>query len=647
MKKRLFLVLVMLFSFSVDIFAMEEIIITKNTGDDSLLEEEGYYLQDLEIDWSQEGFYQAEYYAPLLRTTISRDITITTSEKLLKGLDFLTTTASINARELGINDVFYLDKDRYLIYGGIDLGYYPYQSQDFSCFAYLAYYEDGEQIWEKVFNNQRYGYIRDLCKTKDGIALILDYDSHNQGRNIKVYEMSLNQEILYSRELSGSKDDYGNKIFYQNNSLYLVGTYRSSDGDYLSSGNDNNILVGKLFLDDQLKFEMVKLGNSLDDLFYDAVFYDDKIYLLCRFLGNGYFYNDGYHSDFDSLIYVTDRMDIGEWISVDDNHLNTCRLAIFQDKIQIISSQKNKFRINIYGPRLENLGKYDFQTKANVLDLNFSIGTNLLISYLTIEENKKVLRLCLLDENYQIQQNKKQHIPQNSFRLARIYYESDEIILSILDLIEGKLNLFAYDHYQLQEKQNEYQNYTHYCYEMYHNGLPIRKTLIRNAVPENAFGTYFKTFVFHHNNKKFYLDDQFYFPLQSNIRNHEVYDLGISLLFNGHGKLNGTEIASGTKIEIPGHYLLEVSSDNQISVLTFSVEDLSIEGLEEEKPNLLIEAHKEVLEKDNQETLITLSANNKQERINYRFYLYPLSLLLGAVFGLLLPKIRFKGRKNA
>src|SRR5690606_6305350 len=74
-----------------------------------------------------------------------------------------------------------------------------------------------------------------------------------------------------------------------------------------------------------------------------------------------------------------------------------------------------------------------------------------------------------------------------------------------------------------------------------------------------------------------YLINSYYIPSKINVKNSQIYDLGIRLEFNGQGYLNGEEIINEFIIEEVGEYSLVVHGSGGVrEIINFKVDNLSL-----------------------------------------------------------------------
>ncbi|HBP25684.1 MAG TPA: hypothetical protein DD618_01865, partial [Acholeplasmatales bacterium] len=357
MRKLLLIMAILFFGSSLQVFGAETIIVPEGEGDDGLLAFGNTQILENPVDWSVPGEYEVDYFDFVTQSTFQKRVIVTAEGSLEQGwseyrYDFLETQANVRG-------ILHVSASSYFLFGGINQGYFPYQSQNEPEFAYLAYYDDEVRVWERVLNEQRYGTIRTACLTKNGIGLLGDGDSLDKNRNLFLTEISFSGNILFYKELAGSGNETASDLYWDNGNFLFVCETDSSDGDFegFTRGN-REIAVGKIAIEDGSQAEMAAVGNSGDDVLMDSLYHNQKLYLYLNFKGPGYFGSSGLTDDFLSLVVINERFEIDNWISVADYALgDMVKLAAFSDRIALSSANygDNKITFFDFGETLESL----------------------------------------------------------------------------------------------------------------------------------------------------------------------------------------------------------------------------------------------------------------------------------------------------
>jgi len=219
-----------------------------------------------------------------------------------------------------------------------------------------------------------------------------------------------------------------------------------------------------------------------------------------------------------------------------------------------------------------------------------------------------------------------------------IFQEEDGKILFCL--AREDFLVCRFQNFRLLENLRETENTIILETEMRYNGKALAKAREGDGIPENAFGKHLVLHRFTSEDFVFYLADEHYYRARINVRNGEVYDIGVRLFFNGEGYLNNKKIEPGTSVEEPGHYLLEIRSGEERYALVFEVSELS----ETESGSVAWEeisagALKMKPAERNSGTS-ELALQEDQPKNNQLFPALLIGSLTGAALGLVIPKIR-------
>lgn len=629
-----FLLLIMVFSFPVAVSG--KIITTENLLDNSVLEDEELIFTESNVCWEEVGDYYVDYYDPKIKTEIREDILIRTTEDLKAGLTFFTPLSNIEISGLKPKGFLPYGKG-FFIYGAIYTGYLPYQTMDNYLFCYLAYFENGIMLWEEIFHPERYGSFNDACLTENGIALIGTYDSLSQGKNIIVYEVTPEKNITFQKEIQGSNDDFGLNIFYNRNHFYLVGLTMSDDIDFRYS-ESRDVFIGKLAKDKSLSvFPLLK--ENRDEL-HDAYYNDGKFYLVVE--------NNLNDEKSMELIVIDEN---NETQTFDLNRYGSnfyYRLSVLQDKIIITFLKDSQTLAVLTVDQNLNLKKESEITfERTITDCFLFQGLETYFVFVSGKANAKTLLLARLNTTG----NPEIFFEKEMNTLDKIVGISQNLTGDInlcLEVDSGKFDTYDLKYFRLEESLNETKNYTLKARNILYNGKSLKKEYVSDNIPENPYGKFQTLYRFVQEDFCFYLADEHYYDVKTNIISGEVYDLGVRVYFNGRAFLNGKEITSGSKIDQVGHYLLEIkSADEESQAYIFEVRELSEiekEIVENMKPEIGDLTVKMLPEGDYPLAEINLKEN--QAHSNFLLPSLFIGIAIGTLSGFLLPKIKLRRRRN-
>lgn len=658
--KRLILFIITIFIFTqISVNAKEIIITTNGVLNDYYLEEDDYVCIG-NVNWDVVGNYEIDYIHKQTKAVKSKNVIVSDKEKLLKGLDYSNKNRIQLTDNINIIKVLFVSEGEFFVIGRINNGYYPYQTQDDPCFAYLAYYFNNILQWDKIIKENRYGSLSDICETEKGVAVIGNYDSYTENSNIIILEFSYTGQILFEKELSGSLNDYGRKIFYDSNYLYFVGSTDSNDGDFLRNDtNNHDIIVGKLNLKNR-ESELTFIGNDGDDIYYDAIFYHDKIYIYLKFCGQGYFTHRGLETDFRSIIYIDTRLELGSWVSLENyKFVSSEKLLFFNNEIALAihDTQKNNLEFLIYSESL------DFKKiKSLVLDdsayriINYAFikNENSLIAVCNVRdsENKEYNIINFLNDDYLITKKAKYQADYYSFQIIGGFVDDyHQLFFCNWNQMNNYFDIINYLKFQIQETTKQDDEYINYEYLFLINGKTARSKIVNSDIPTKPYGYYSNLYYLYQGDIKLYLPVKRYYPLKINIRNKENYDVGLQLKFNGQGYLNDESIPNDYKINAEGKYVLEImGSGDEKKVYHFSISKLS-EDLPSRNNEInhiyFYDAKMHNLPNQKEKNLNIVPLQNKiNEKVNPTIIYLTGALSIGILGGLLLPKKMWRWKKD-
>ncbi|MGD9604888.1 MAG: hypothetical protein AB7V00_01870 [Bacilli bacterium] len=644
--KKIIVCIISLFAICfVKVNALETIVTIENTGTDELLTDENHQIIKNNVDWSEPGTYQVEYFNLENHLYEIQDVIISSIDTLHEGISYIhKEEIAIDFSAKGIKKI---DNEKTLVFGGKNNGYYPYQSQNETLFAYVALYVNGQIIWEKTINDLYYGLIRDAVITNRGIVLIGDYDTMNQGRNVFIHEYSLSGVLLDKIEFQGEGDDFAHRIFFENNALYFISSSQSVSLDYQNINcSGNNIIVGLLSFPNS-QFSIIALGNEGKNVFFDALFLDSQFYLLMEFQGDGYFISGTNETDYLGIIAINCRLDVIEWISLSPYNLgNVKKILAFNDKIGLASVFYETSRMQIF--YFSQILEYLYNETIIICDGNYQIR-----DYHVWAEQEKIIVmtkadnslsqqwfLYLYDASRELINFEKFACENNLEKCVNLTIDEDQNIFFGSTINNEKVILTEFTLLKTEDVTIGSNICLSTQQQLLINGFIINGNLFKNSVDPNPYGLYTNLYQFKTNQFNIILPFFFDFSFHSNIRHLETYDIGTIVNFNGTGFLNGEEINTGHIIEASGNYYLEIiGNNNEQKSIIFSIESLSEQNTslvqDIAKPEATIA--ESLVFSDNEEHFIQLITKEEvKSTISMEVYGAIMGALLGIMLGLFL-----------
>jgi hypothetical protein len=646
--RKLFLIMAILFFESgLQVFGQETIIVPEGEGSDEMLALENTQILENPVDWSLPGEYEVDYFDFGTQSAFSQRVIVTSEGSLEQGWteyrhDLVETAANIQG-------VVPESASSYFIFGGINQGYFPYQTQDDPEFAYVAYYHDGIRDWELFLNDQRYGTIRAACLTEKGMGLLGDGDTLDQNRNLFLAEISFSGNILFYKELSGSGDEYASDLYFDDGNFWFVCETDSSDGDFegFSVGN-RDIGVGRIAIEDGSQPDLLAVGNSGNDVLMDSLYHHQSLYLYLNFQGPGYFENDGLTEDYPALVVINERFEIDNWISVADYALeDLVKLVPISDRIALAFGNFDEAKITFFdfGEDLESLGHHAFMFPVpgfSVQEFGVTlIGEQTLILGRLSDGEEECYSVNVLDDNLGIIISDQTPLSEQVSRTFPVSKVADGTFVFGSKLGSGNLlRLTAFTHLQLTEVPTVFGTMIFHERKLSLNGTPLAWRMVENRIFGNPYGTFFNLYRYQSGERRIFLKMGNEYLPAVNIRDHEQYDLNVPLYFNGTGTLNGEPIVSGKRVLEPGNYVLDmVGNSNERNTIAFSVAVLSelAGSVTEVSPSPQAELEGNPTPDSDSAPLIRLVQNRDPERTYPRWFSF---LISGIIVGVLLEIFR-------
>lgn len=583
--KRFILYILLIFSVNyLNVSASELIITTPGTIDNSFLEKDDYIISE-EINWKDVGEFEINYFDSLNKTINATNIHITNLQNLETGYHYKKESIYSISSNIVVNKILTINENDYFIIGSIDTKYYPYQSQDEQMFSYISYYKDNVKQWQRVLNENRYGEVVDAQITNQGIALICNYDSISQAKNIIIYIITFNNKIIFEKELFGSANDIGKNIYFLNNYIYIVGMTNSNDNNFKNNINASGyvVFVSKINIINS-NIDTIFIGNNENNVLFNSEFYKGTIYLYMLIQGDGYFNNNTSNNYFKTIIEIDNQFNIGTWVDVNNLEVDEfSKLFIYNNYIFLSENNlyNNKLKFQIFSLRLNYVDEFiiDEFKNATLLDYNFlEISNNLVISLIERDVynlfNKKII---LLDNELNIISI---YVNQNidlGTTISNISNCDNKLIISFYNKQQDKYEILLYYNIKVKKELIRTSKYDLTNYKVYINNVETTKVKLTDTAPINAFGNYYDIYLYEYGNLKIYLKNEKYYFFKSNISNDEVFDKGIIINFNGVGYLNDKLIDQNYKINDAGKYILEVIGEGEKKIINFKIDELSLE----------------------------------------------------------------------
>jgi hypothetical protein len=394
---------------------------------------------------------------------------------------------------------------------------------------------------------------------------------------------------------------------------------------------ERNVFTGKI------SPEGILYLNSTDyDKLYDGLYQKGSFYLLCE---------DG--SNFD-LLAIDEKMKASKVSLNQYKSEYSFILKEYENKILLTFLKGGKeIKCLLFDSELNQLEENLFTLDNTILDYDLILTPEPIFIVSTIKDSKGNLTLAKLESDgfFKILKTQELEIRPSIFGLSQD--DKGVIKFSLFEERTGKTKRYSFRHYQMIEDYSELNDFFVLERNIFLNGKSLEKQYLSDNIPEYPYGNYQKLYRHHDKDLEYYLEDHYFFPVSTNIKNGEIYELGVCLAFNGIGYLNGTEIKSGTTVNEIGHYLLEIRSPEGFEAYVFEVAVLS-EVEEEISEKIILEAGDITGKTISTEggSFLELNLQENEENPDYVLPSILIGILLGSIFGKLMTKIGFRRKKN-
>lgn len=537
-----------------------------------------------------------------------------------------------------LTKVIGLEDHSYFLIGRVDTGYYPFRTENLPEFPYLAYYQNEELVWEKVFTDWGYGCINHAIIDDNHIVVIGFYEVAGDSKKIVIAKFGFDGALKDKILLGGSKASEGQHIFAYQSRYYFTGITFANDGDfYTNESNHQNIVVGFV---NQKNFQIKEVnlvGNEGNNRYFGAQMQKDNIYIYMQFDGNGYFVNND-ETNFRAIVHYDYRLEYQNYIPVDDKYrFKTSELIQTNDSLAIVSHDywDDGLMFSFYDWGLNFM--YESKLKLSNQEGKFYDYTIDIGDYITIccnfkKEETYQYKFFIFTNDWQIihqttRPSTVDDIPVSVYLINHIIYCGSTT--------KNKEYQQPYLESHLHIKINDS--------SVAFNGIYLSSKALTSPTNQNTFGETTSLYAYCSGDYRFILPLTIIIPARINIANKEIYDYGLTLDFNGAGYLNGEEIHSGYICNQEGTYLLELQGVNQTLYYTFTITKKSF-GLQEitTKQNIEFQQKYEFENpEETSKTTINFKEPSQETMTSYLYILLSLAII-GIIIGFLLPQRRKK-----
>ncbi len=568
--KKLIFVIVLLIGLNIKVNANSVIVFEEKLGSIKDLQIEGSKLLTTDINFNEPGVYNLSYYDGYDGKIYNRELHIVSSDSDYT-YRFTKELLNVNLDKTYIIEDFLLYNDYLIISGQRDLNERQVQTEFIQNYAFINCYKDGTLLWAHEYSE--YSYINKMVITKGGILSFVTYQNDGDYTDIKLVEYSFSGQILREKIFIGNSYEMGIDLIESDKYYYILYYTYSNSGDFISPYKDTKVIsISKL---DKITLNIIQsryIGNNNYNYIIDYA-YDDfskKFFIVADLSGSfgNYQGKNLYNGQF--IIAFDDDLNNEIYTSLKfETYLN----GICASDGLVILTGRNILNNNyIYNFFMDtNLNIIDYNDYKLLDDIVYSNGVKEVNQSPIIKLINRNGEVCGLydynfNEYYKLDSNIKlvKYIDKTRYLLKR----SGGQVVIYKDYFIGKRS----------KDSTVYDNIKYNYQEFWVNDIYISSYSYENY--NKTFGHYKDIIRLEDSNFCFVYGYQYFVREKFNIKNNQVYDKKLKLIFNGVGYLNDELIYSGYEINNVGFYNLVIYGNESLKSINFKVESLSVNNID-------------------------------------------------------------------
>lgn len=603
---------------------MNNVLAEVGTIEEEDLEVSGYQLvESSHVNFDKPGEYTLQYLNLKSEKYVYRKLVLFNSEDYLSEKNITINTFTLG-NQYENEDVVTMCSDK-------DYAFVIYSNNMLVCFR------NGIMLWTKSFDNYDDVILSDVKLSVNGILLYYSVCVES-GWDVVLDEYDYNGNLLKSLTLVGEKNDYSDTLMVIGNNIYITGiTYsKTNDFEYFYPvEGSNQAFIARIEYYDYVMYDIYGYGNKGENQLLQTIFGANEVYLKVKINEDGPYGIKTYGPESVFLFSLGYEYGLHEYgyNSYDRYDMDGDEVVVSIDgNFGVITSINNNITLKYIGENMELSGRVTtlwpnysgyqysgFEVKNEYDDFE-------LVTYFT-NGNEKVYKVYKVidDEFCEVYSGEGTYIKGESN-----HWEFNETLTE-------KIRLSASSFSTKSTKTGTLSKRDYYC-----NGEKLDFTYEKTEGLD--YGVYDIVMYAEYNNIDFYIKAKEYVNCLCNIKNDQVYDLNVELIFNGIGYLNNQKISSGHIVnEVGRHILVVYSNDNQKKEFIFEVKSLSQGDAELNKPIYNNGGDYSINKEEQSElTVIEDGVAALEEEEGFNFFLVGLFLLVGIIIGVIISKIKNK-----
>ena len=587
---------------------LKPLVLLKGTTNFSL-EEEGYDLENNNIDPNMIGSYEVQYINKETGDVLIREVEVIDLENGY----YKENMTSINTFKDYQVELLYSES-----YQGKHTLIVKFISDTIKNTGYVfMYLIENNQIIKEVSLYFNVDLIVEDLKIIDNYFIMTGSMMNTLTGNVDIFVRvnRLDGLLIYDECFGGSNQDIGYQIVETSESYIVAGKTQSNDKDFISNINNDTNFIMSLSKD---KREIKNIVYSADNIDYN------QFYLRNRGDDTYIFYNTPKNQTMINKINSLGNISEEYQLPIKSGEL--LQDITISDKLELgyINGNKVIYREFILGES----------------SVNYEIMVNGVVENI-IKENNKITMLTKNKDRsvYQVYNNNK--------LVYELSLDNNKYILKEDGLIyceEKKINVYNINYLIIETLGNNIlnNNEDYHDYKVIMNGDYIRhndKTV--DLVNKEELGKYLISYCFE-DDFTFMFDKEIYVYEDVGVCDGGIYDIGTIICVN-NGVLNNEHISGEYILNKEGVYTLILNGHNLTQELHFEVRDLRVSDSIEEKINTTIEL--DIIEPSLEMKDVILKLNTITDKIdtveNNFSFMYTIPIMLTIAFAFVIIKIKF------
>ena len=466
-----------------------------------------------------------------------------------------------------VND-FYYDGYAYLAIGYIQ----GQESEYYNGYPYISYYENERLCWSKSYSSLGQGEFKSFICKEDYIIVIGEYE-----RNGIVYPFIMNFDYqgneLKQKIFLGLQNCFLNKIYSSYDNYIIVGISFSNEFEFRERSYNGPIFFAYLINESYDRIDLLYFGNNKNNIIYDVVKCGEDIVIYGQTEGEGDLDIKGKNSC-RICITITERCEYGNFVIIPDDVLGLTTLVVYQNKVYLVNKSYGDYLINFYEINDSEIN-YAFRLQD---DFNIQTTQRLKISayediivicdkvnnngncylYISTFKNKKLFYRNIIEESF-------------NFDLVNVLFSACDIIYYGQYISKGTTLFTVYSLLNIKLQEN-------YCT---FNGVNVNCESAKMNFEK--FGNHIGYDIFSTGFHEVIVDKVVYIPLETNVKDGEMYEINSEIWFNGEGYINNSKVGNSIVLEEEGMYILEIRGENDRVIYKIYVTKISKNLLENEE----------------------------------------------------------------